>query len=79
MARAPALREHRLRAVAVTGSAAGAVALLLFAVKLPYGTVTQGVVWPPAGSDLRTGAEGRLTDLLAAPGASCRPALRLRG
>ena len=66
----PALREHRLRAVAVSGAAAVAVALLLFAVKLPYGTVTQGVVWPPSGSDLRAGAEGRLTDLLAPPGAT---------
>jgi putative peptide zinc metalloprotease protein len=66
----PALREHRLRAATVSGAAAVAVALLLFAVKLPYGTVTQGVVWPPSGSDLRTGTEGRLTDLLALPGAT---------
>jgi putative peptide zinc metalloprotease protein len=70
VARGPALREHRLRAVAVSGAASGAVALLLFAVKLPYGTVTQGVVWPPSGSDLRMGVEGRLTELIAAPGAT---------
>jgi putative peptide zinc metalloprotease protein len=68
--RGPALRQHRLRAVLVSGAAVGFVALALFAVKLPYGTVTQGVVWAPAGADLRAGAEGRFTDLLATPGAS---------
>jgi len=70
IARGPALRQHRLRAVLVSGAAVGFAALLLFAVKLPYGTVTQGVVWAPAGADLRAGAEGRLTELLVAPGAS---------
>jgi putative peptide zinc metalloprotease protein len=66
----PALHQHRLRAVLVTGAAVACVALLLFGVELPYGTVTQGVVWAPAGADLRAGAEGRLTQLVAAPGAS---------
>ena len=70
IAHGPALREYRLRAVAVSGATAGVAALLLFAVPLPYGTVTQGVVWPPIGADLRAGAEGRLTELLAAPGAT---------
>jgi putative peptide zinc metalloprotease protein len=68
VARNPALHHHRLRAVSSCLAAAACVALLLFAVELPYGTVTQGVVWAPAGSDLRAGAEGRLTDLLALPG-----------
>jgi putative peptide zinc metalloprotease protein len=66
----PALHHHRLRAILVTGAAAACVALLLFGVELPYGTVTQGVVWAPAGADLRAGAEGRMTELAAAPGAS---------
>jgi putative peptide zinc metalloprotease protein len=66
----PALQQHRLRAILVTGGALACVALLLFGVELPYGTVTQGVVWAPSGADLRAGAEGRLTNLLAAPGAS---------
>ncbi len=66
----PALHHHRLRAVSVCAAAAGCAAVLLFAVELPYGTVTQGVVWAPAGADLRTGAEGILTRLAAAPGAS---------
>jgi putative peptide zinc metalloprotease protein len=65
----PALRQHRLRAMLVTGAAACVVAVLLFGVKLPYGTVTQGVVWAPAGADMRAGVEGNLTQLIAAPGA----------
>lgn len=69
IARGPALRQHRLRAVLVSGAAMGFAALALFAVELPYGTVTQGVVWAPAGADLRAGAEGRLAELFAAPGA----------
>jgi putative peptide zinc metalloprotease protein len=70
IARAPSLRPHRLRAVLVTGALSGAVALLLFGVRLPYGTVTQGVVWAPPGADLRAGAEGRLAELTAAPDAA---------
>jgi putative peptide zinc metalloprotease protein len=66
--RGPVLRQNRLRAVLVTGGALACVALLLFGVKLPYGTVTQGVVWAPPGADVRAGAEGRFTDLIAAPG-----------
>ena len=70
VARDPALHHHRLRAVATCATAAACAALLLFAIELPYGTVTQGVVWAPAGADLRAGAEGRLTELIAPPGAS---------
>jgi len=66
----PALRQHRLRAVLVTGGATACVGMLFFGVELPYGTVTQGVVWAPAGADLRAGAEGRLATLIAAPGAT---------
>jgi putative peptide zinc metalloprotease protein len=66
--RGPALNNYRLRAVLVTGATLGVASLLLFAVKLPYGTVTQGVVWAPAGADIRAGAEGRLTQLVAVPG-----------
>jgi putative peptide zinc metalloprotease protein len=66
--RGPALRQNRMRAVLVTGGALACVALLLFGVKLPYGTVTQGVVWAPAGADMRVGAEGLFTELRAPPG-----------
>jgi|HubBroStandDraft_1064217.scaffolds.fasta_scaffold18631_2 putative peptide zinc metalloprotease protein len=73
VARSPALHQHRLRAVLMTGGAVACVALLLFGFQLPYGTVTQGVVWAPAGADIRAGAEGRFTTLLAAPDASLTP------
>ena len=67
--RGPALQQQRLRAVLVTGGAIAAVALMLFGIRLPYGTVTQGVVWVPAGADVRAGSEGLLTNLIATPGA----------
>jgi putative peptide zinc metalloprotease protein len=70
VATAPGLRAQRLRAVLTTGGAVAAVALLLFAVKLPYGTTTQGVVWAPPGADLRAGAEGQMAALQATPGAA---------
>ncbi len=70
VARGPALHQHRMRALLTTGAALACASLLLFAVKLPYGTVTQGVVWAPAGADIRAGAEGTLTTLISAPGAS---------
>jgi putative peptide zinc metalloprotease protein len=69
VARGAALRQQRVRAVLVTGGAIAAMALLLFGIQLPYGTVTEGVVWAPAGADMRVGAEGRLERLAAAPGA----------
>lgn len=81
IARGAALHQHRLRAVLVTGATVGIAALVLFAVRLPYGTVTQGVVWAPSGADVRVGTEGRMTALLATPGAtlaSGQPVARLR-
>ena len=81
VARGPVLRQNRLRAVLVTGTSLACVSLLLFAVKLPFGTVTQGVVWAPPGADVRTGTEGRLTELIAAPGGllpAGAPVARLR-
>jgi putative peptide zinc metalloprotease protein len=69
----PVLRPQRLRAVLVTSGAVGLAALLLFAVKLPYGTTTQGVVWVPPGADLRAGAEGQMTALQAMPGQALKP------
>jgi putative peptide zinc metalloprotease protein len=63
------IRPRRARAILVTFGALACLALLIFGVKLPYGTVTQGVVWTPAGSDIRAGAEGRVIELAATPGA----------
>lgn len=69
VARSPVLRPHRMRAIGLTGGVAAVFALLLFAVELPYGTVTEGIVWAPDGSDLRTGTEGRVETVAAVPGA----------
>jgi putative peptide zinc metalloprotease protein len=66
----PVLRQHRLRAVTATGGVVAAILLLLFAVKLPYGTVTQGVTWAPEGADVRNDTEGTVAEVLAAPGAT---------
>jgi putative peptide zinc metalloprotease protein len=68
--RGPALHQRRARAIGVTAGAVVVAALLLFAVRLPYGTVTQGVVWAPAGADVRAGAEGTMVRLAASPGAA---------
>jgi putative peptide zinc metalloprotease protein len=79
--RGPLLRTHRLRAVLVTGGGLAVVALLLFGVRLPYGTVTQGIVWAPPGADIRAGVDGRVTELVAAPGgrlAGGAPIARMR-
>jgi putative peptide zinc metalloprotease protein len=70
---APVLRPRRLRAVLVTGGAIGFAALALFAVKLPYGTTTQGVVWAPVGADLRAGAEGQIATMAATSGQALTP------
>jgi putative peptide zinc metalloprotease protein len=63
------LRSQRPRALAVTCGALASVAVVLFALRLPYGTVTEGVVWAPSGADLRAGVDGTLVDLAAAPDA----------
>jgi len=68
LATSPVLRPKRLRALSVTGTCVAAIALLLFVVPLPYGTVTEGVVWAPTGADLHAGTEGRVEALLAEPG-----------
>jgi putative peptide zinc metalloprotease protein len=65
----PTLRSQRPRALAVTCGALASVAVVLFALRLPYGTVTEGVVWAPSGADLRAGVDGTLVDLAAAPDA----------
>ena len=71
--RGPALYHHRMRAVLVSGGALAVVCALLFIVPLPFGTVTQGVVWTPSGADLRAGVEGQVETLLAQPGAALVP------
>ncbi len=77
LATGPALRTRRVRAFAVTAASAGAVAALLFAVPLPYGTVTQGVIAAPPETDVRAGAEGTLASLDVPPGAPVEAGTRV--
>ena len=65
----PALATYRTRALAITGGTLAATAALLFLVKLPYGTIAEGVVWAPSEADLRAGAEGTVQLVVAKPGA----------
>jgi putative peptide zinc metalloprotease protein len=64
----PTLRGYRLRAGAIAGGGLAMAALLLFVVKLPYGTVAEGVIWAPPEAELRAGAEGTVQALVATPG-----------
>ncbi len=61
----PALRDQRHRAMWVTAGAAGAFALLLLAIPVPYAQVAEGVVWVPDEAILHAGADGFVADLLA--------------
>jgi putative peptide zinc metalloprotease protein len=65
--RSPSLRRNRIRALAVTGFALACAVLLLFGIPLPYGTVTEGVVWASPGAEVHAGAEGHVDALLAKP------------
>lgn len=76
----PRLKGKGARAATVTTGALALIGAALFATPLPYATVTEGVVWPPAGTELRVAAAGNLAGILAAPGSMVRrdqPLLRL--
>jgi putative peptide zinc metalloprotease protein len=64
----PRLAPARPRALGITAGIGAATALLLFLVPTPVFTVTQGVIWPPEGAQVRAGANGIVVRLLAAPG-----------
>lgn len=76
----PRLKGKGARAFWVTGGALGLVGAVFFAIPLPYATVTEGVVWSPAGTDLRVASSGNVAEILAAPGsmvAQGQPLMRL--
>ena len=60
-------RDHRLRAVLVSGGALVAVIALLFVIPMPYGSVAEGVVWVPERTEVRAGTSGVVASLLAPP------------
>jgi len=63
------LRRNRLRAVAITTALVGALAALLVVVPLPHWTNAQGVIWVPHDAQVRAGADGFVTTIVATPGA----------
>jgi putative peptide zinc metalloprotease protein len=69
---APALRDHRGRAVLVTAAGTGLVLGALLVVPVPYATLAQGAVVAPEDAALRTGADGFVTAILAQPGQTVR-------
>ena len=64
----PQLARHRKRAVLVSAAAAGAVLALLFAVPLPYATMTEGIVWVGDRATLRARTDGVIESVVAASG-----------
>ncbi len=68
----PRLRRHRARALAVTGAVVAVVAATLTLVPVPHRSVIEGVVWIPEESFVRTGTEGFVERLVAAPGSRVR-------
>jgi putative peptide zinc metalloprotease protein len=73
LATSPQLKPHRSRALGATAAAAALVFLLLFVLPLPYATIAEGVVWVPDEAVLRSGAEGFVQRLVAAPGDEVAP------
>lgn len=73
LATGPRLRAVRGRAWAVTGALTAAVALVLFAVPVPWATRTMGVVWLPETAALRSEAAGVLAEFVATPSQTVAP------
>lgn len=65
----PRLRQHRRRAVAVTGGTVLVLAWLVIAVPAPNRTSAEGVIWLPEQAMVRMGREGFVDTLLVQPGA----------
>jgi len=63
----PVLRERRVRALTSLAALIGILAAVVFYVPLPSSTYAQGVVWLPERAQVRAGADGFITQLLARP------------
>jgi putative peptide zinc metalloprotease protein len=64
------LRGQRRRAFAVVGGFVATAWLILFAIPLPYATVTEGVVIVPEKAEVRAKTEGFVTKVIAMPGSA---------
>ncbi|MGH8660381.1 MAG: HlyD family efflux transporter periplasmic adaptor subunit [Burkholderiales bacterium] len=72
IAASPRVRQHRLRATAVTGAIFLAIAALVFLVPVPSWTNAQGVIWVPEQAAVRGGADGFVKRVIAVPGSRVR-------
>ncbi len=63
----PELRNRRLRSLGVTAGLVAAVAVLLFVVPRPYGTISEGIVWVPGESVVHARTEGVVAEVIARP------------
>jgi putative peptide zinc metalloprotease protein len=63
----PVVGERRGRALAGSLGLVAAVGVLLFGLPIPLHTRSQGVIWLPERCQVRVGAEGFVTDVLAEP------------
>jgi putative peptide zinc metalloprotease protein len=63
----PSLRRCRRRALGVTAGAVAAIAAIMLAVPVPYGSVTEGVVVPPGDAIINASTPGLITQILAKP------------
>lgn len=63
----PALRQNRLRALAIVGSAFAAIGAFVIFVPLPYGTVAEGVVWTPGDGIVHAQTDGLVAEVVAQP------------
>lgn len=68
----PALERKRMRAIAVTGGAVVLVVALIGFMPVPSGSRAEGVVWLPQAAHVRSGADGFVRSVEAAPGTQVR-------
>ena len=61
----PILSGQRTRALSLLGLLAAGLAIGLFVVPAPSSSYAQGVTWLPEGSQVRAGADGFITEVLA--------------
>ena len=61
---APELTRKRKRALTVSAALVAIVAGPLFFAPVPFGTVTQGVIWVPENSRIRAGTDGVVAEVM---------------
>lgn len=63
----PVLRQHRLRAVTMVGAVVAGFGAFVALVPLPYGTVTEGIVWTPGETIVHARTDGLVAEVLVEP------------